>query len=131
MSRPRGENQEKARYNLVEILDRRYKGEACKDIAASFDVPEHVIWQVCQETGMDLPKARPKHRKRPDRYKPTFLDIMNELSKYVDSIVFERSADDEGWICYIDDVPGEQCLVVDNALKSAVGNYVHRGARAS
>lgn len=130
MSRPRGVSQEKARHNIVSILDRRYNGESCKDIATDIDVPEHVIWQVCKETGMDLPKARPKHRKRVGRYKPTFLDIMNELSKYVDSIVFERSADETGWICYIDDVPGEQCLVMDNALRSAVQNYERRGAIA-
>lgn len=127
-NRLRGWGQEAARYNLVEILNRRYNGDSCKEIAADMGIPEHAIWQVCRETGLPLPKARPK---QPRRTKVTFLELMNELSGYVDSIVFERSADETSWICYIDDIPGEQCLVVDNALRSALHAYDKYKARAS
>lgn len=116
----RGRGQEVARYNIVEILNRRYNGESCRAIAKDMDIPEHAIWQVCRETGRDLPKAKPQ---QPKRKPSTFIELMNELSETVDSVVFERSADGEGWVCFIDDVPGAQCLAMDNALRSAMNIY--------
>ena len=117
MGRHASEELQTARYNVVDILTDRFNGASCRDIAEKHGLPEHTIHTIMKETGY-----AGRFRARPRRIKAlrkTHDDIMREIESAADELVVERSADGEGWIVSIDDVPGSQERTIEAATRSA------------
>lgn len=117
MGRHASEALETARVNVVDILNARYAGKSCREIAEKYDVPEHTIHTIMRETGYaGRFRAAPR---RPKRTHLTHDDIMREIEEVADEIVIERSVDGTGWIVSIDDAPGNQERTIEAATRAA------------
>jgi len=106
------------RYYAGDILERRDRGESCRAIAEDLGVPEHQIWYLMRQTGYEgRVRARPVRRKR---RRMTLQEVIKYIEEAADIIEIERSVDGEGWIVSIDDLPGDQCRTIDQAIRSAL-----------
>lgn len=109
---------ETVRCHAGDILERRDRGESCRSIAEDLGVPEHQIWYLMRLTGYEgRVRARPVRRKR---RRMTLQEIVKHIEEEADIIEIERSVDGEGWIVSIDDLPGDQCRTIDQAIRSAL-----------
>jgi hypothetical protein len=124
LGRPVGEAREYARVNVIPILDDRHNGLSCRAIAEKYRIPEYTVWEIMKETGYSgRVRAKPVQKKRKQKnINPDYaLRVFQALG---DEMVIERSADNTGWIVFIDDIPGVQCDTLGAAIVSAYTTWI-------
>ena len=120
IGRPSSEERKFALEKLDDIIRWRKEGIAIHDIADKVGVKYAVINYILHENGYSgYYRAKPQHRVYGMAYMPILQRIIGAIEDDAEELLVEKSADNEGWIAYIDDVPGNQEPDINTAIRAA------------